>query len=80
MVEKTKCCSQKWKSPEHLNMLIHKGKPIRTKRESLINSYKTKWGDFAGGPVVKTLLSNAGDAGSIPGWETRVPCTTGHCN
>ena len=26
-------------------------------------------GDFPGGPVVKNLLSNAGDMGLIPGWE-----------
>ena len=28
-----------------------------------------KLGDFPGGPVVKTLPSNAGGAGSIPGQE-----------
>ena len=27
--------------------------------------------DFPGGPVVMNLPSNAGDAGSIPGWELR---------
>ena len=30
-------------------------------------------GDFPGGPVVKNLPSNAGDAGSIPGQETKIP-------
>ena len=30
--------------------------------------------DFAGGPpVVKNLLSNAGDADLIPGWGTKIP-------
>ena len=29
--------------------------------------------DFPGGPVVKSLPSNARDAGSIPGWGTKVP-------
>jgi len=29
--------------------------------------------DFPGGPVVKNLLSNAGDAGLIPGWGTKIP-------
>ena len=28
--------------------------------------------DFSGGPVVKTLPSNAGGAGSIPGWGSHV--------
>ena len=27
---------------------------------------------FLGGPVVNNPLSNAGDAGSIPGWETKI--------
>ena len=33
-------------------------------------------GSFPGGPVVKTLPSNAGGAGSVPGWELRshMPC------
>ena len=29
-------------------------------------------GDFPGGPVVKNLLSNAGDMGLIPGWGTKI--------
>ena len=29
--------------------------------------------DFPGGPVVKNLPCNAGDAGSIPGWGTKIP-------
>ena len=29
--------------------------------------------DFPGGPVVKNLPSNAGDAGSIPGQGTKIP-------
>ena len=29
--------------------------------------------DFPGGPGVKNLLSNAGDAGLIPGWGTKIP-------
>ncbi len=38
-----------------------------------------KWlpGDFPGGPVVKTLLSNAGGAGSIPGWGAKTPHAKG---
>ena len=30
-------------------------------------------GDFPGGPVVKTLPSNAGGVGSIPGHAAKVP-------
>ena len=37
---------------------------------------KTGNRDFPGGPVVKNLPSNAGDTGSIPGWETKIPCAT----
>ena len=33
--------------------------------------------DFPGGPVVKNLPSNAGDASSIPGWGTEIPRATG---
>ena len=29
--------------------------------------------DFPGDPVVKNLPCNAGDAGSIPGLETKIP-------
>ena len=29
--------------------------------------------DFPGGPVVKTSPSNAGGAGSIPGWGAKIP-------
>ena len=34
-------------------------------------SYNLKLRDFPGGPVVKTLPSNAGGAGSVPGRELR---------
>ena len=34
-------------------------------------------GDFPGGPVVKNLPSNAGDASSNPGWETKIPHAVG---
>ena len=34
-------------------------------------------GDFPGGPVVKNPPSNARDAGSIPGWETKIPHAVG---
>ena len=33
--------------------------------------------DFPGGPGVKNPPSNAGDTGSIPGQETKIPHATG---
>ena len=33
--------------------------------------------NFSGGPVVKTSPSNAGGAGSIPGWGAKIPHTLG---
>ena len=33
--------------------------------------------NFPGGSVVKNLPANAGDAGWIPGWETKIPHTMG---
>ena len=39
--------------------------------------------DFPGGPVVKNLPYNAGDAGSIPGQGTKIPHASGQlspCN
>ena len=32
--------------------------------------------NFPGGLVVKTLPSNAGDVGSIPGWRAKIPQTS----
>ena len=33
--------------------------------------------DFPGGSVVKNLLCNAGDMGSIPVWRTKIPQAVG---
>ena len=38
---------------------------------------KSIYRDFPGGPVVKNPPSNAGDAGSIPGRGTKIPCAAG---
>ena len=38
--------------------------------------FKISW-VFPGSPVVKNLPSNAGDAGSIPGWGTKIPHAAG---
>ena len=37
-------------------------------------------GNFPGGPVVKTLPSNAVGAGLIPGWGAKIPHTSGPKN
>ena len=47
-----------------------------TEREKRIQERMYIW-DFPGGLVVKNLPSNAGDAGSIPGGGTKIPCATG---
>ena len=39
------------------------------------NSREKERGDFPGGPVVKNPSCIAGDAGSIPGWGTKIPRT-----
>lgn len=38
------------------------------------------WWGFPGGPRVKNPPSNAGDAGFIPGPETKIPCASGQLN
>ena len=45
-------------------------------RNVLIILIAGSW-DFPGGPVVKTSLSNAGVAGSIPGWGPKIPHVLG---
>ena len=37
---------------------------------------KSNNGDFNGRPAVKLLPSNAGGAGSIPGWGDKIPCAS----
>ena len=39
--------------------------------------FKEEARDFPGGPVVKNLPSNAGDAGLIPGQGTKIPHAMG---
>ena len=40
-----------------------------------VEIFNKKMGDFPGGPVVKTLLSNAGGVGSISGQGAKIPHT-----
>ena len=77
-----------WKKKKKKNCFIKKMftvYPILEKYSNLVNQFlKVQWyfqqiikkknsRDFPGGPVGKNLPSNEGDAGSIPGWETRIP-------
>ena len=39
--------------------------------------YRREAGGFPGSPVVKNLPSSARDAGSIPGWGTKIPHAAG---
>ena len=48
-----------------------KKKKKKKKKKTTHTGNKEDFGDFPRGPVVKTLPSNAGDAGSIPGGELR---------
>ena len=41
------------------------------------NMHENRSRDFPGGPVVKNLLSNAGDTGSTPGQGTKIPHAMG---
>ena len=45
-------------------------------KEKMNDKYGFSW-DFSGGPVVKTLPSNAGGEGSIPSRETKIPHALG---
>ena len=51
----------------------------RDRQEVLLRPQKLsiKIRDFPGGPVVKNLPSNAGDAGSIPGQGIKTPHSKG---
>ena len=53
---------------------VHQG-PLCPRRSSLSLpwDFKTAGRDFPGGRVVENLPCNAGDAGSIPGWRTKIP-------
>ena len=39
----------------------------------LLRSYYKNYRDIPGSPVVKNLSWSAGDAGSIPGWGSKIP-------
>ena len=49
------------------------------RRETLVMCSRSRkeFRDFPGGPVVRNPPCNAGDTGSISGWGTEIPHTTG---
>ena len=47
---------------------------------SLVYSSRNDGWEFPSGPVVKTLPSNAGGVGSIPGWGAKILCALGPKN
>ena len=63
--------AKSWKPLKWLS--IHARSILHTQFWTFIN--KTE--DFAGSPVVKTLPSNAGRLGLIPGWGSRIPHALG---
>ena len=49
-----------------------RGNPLLRTGDRHANKTEHSW-DLAGGPAVKTSPSNAGGAGSIPGWGAKTP-------
>ena len=47
-----------------------------THLQMVVMTRSISW-DLSGGPVVKNLLSNVGDVGSVPGWETKISHDSG---
>ena len=54
----------------------HTRKPVSPFQDYTSSTNSNKARDFPGGPGVKNLPCNAGDTGSIPGWETKSPYST----
>ena len=47
-------------------------KKKKKKRDLYSHNLNIIYEDFPGGPVVKTLPSNAGSASSVPGWAAKI--------
>ena len=54
----------------------HTRKPVSPFQDYTSSTNSNKARDFPGVPGVKNLPCNAGDTGSIPGWETKSPYST----
>jgi len=64
--------SLRWRPSTIKNKVRH----LHYRRKASCQAYTTvnqKKGGFPGGPVVKTLPSNAGGVGVIPGQEAKIP-------
>ena len=62
------CCS-----PETVTTLLIGYTPIQNKKLYVQGKNKPQPWDTLSAPVLKTLLSNAGGVGSIPGRGTKIP-------
>ena len=59
------------------NMFHNNGsKGSRNWQKGRIPACQSSIRDFSGGPVVKTLLTSARSAGSIPGQGAKIPCAS----
>ena len=57
---------------------LHTHSPLSQETSLPQHKFKDKWSrDFSGGPLVKTLPSNAGGEGSIPSRGTKIPHALG---
>ena len=59
-----------WVGAEHLQAMGAVVSQVMMQWATLLEEQSR---DFPDDPVVKTLLSSAGDMDSIPGWETKIP-------
>ena len=48
-------------------------KSLHVEQDLTLKMSKLYWWDFPGGPVINTASSNAWEAGSIHGWEAKIP-------
>ena len=68
-----------WQKPtQYCKAIILQLKINKSPKTTTIATKKKLWyKDLPEGPVVKTSPSNAGDAGSIPVWGTKIPHASG---
>ena len=57
--------------------MLHQFKRMIHEQNDIVNKEtkhkKESYKDFPGSPMVKNPPSHAGDMGSIPSWETKIP-------
>ena len=50
------------------------GKSLHVEQDLTLKMSKLYCWDFPGGPVIKSVSSNAWETGSIHGWGAKIPC------